>query len=84
MENILTVDGLIERLNRLSELGYGNMKIKSKDCYLHDDEISYDYSNQELILHGYLFNQPIAEKISELREDIKLACNKFYGFSYGD
>lgn len=82
MKEILTVNTLLEQLNRLSKAGYGNMKIKCGDCYLHDDEISCNYSGEcgELELHGYLFNQLIAEKISELREDIKLACNKFYGF----
>lgn len=82
MEDILTVDSLNEKLNKLSKAGYGSMKIKCIDCYLHDDEITYDYGCKggELIFHGYLFNQPIAEKISTLREDIKLACNKFYGF----
>lgn len=82
MERILTVDDLAKKLNKLVNAGYGNMKIKCGDCYLHDDEISHSYTKDcgELIFHGYLFNQPIADKISTLRADIKLACNKFYGF----
>lgn len=80
MEDILTVNDLLEKLNELSKAGYGGMKIKCEDCYLHDDEIARDYGCNELVFHGYLFNQPIAEKISTLREDIKLACDKFYGF----
>lgn len=81
MEDILTVDILAKKLNKLIDAGYGNMKIKCGDCYLHDDEITYDYKpdNEELILHGYLFNQPIADKIATLQEDIKLACDRFYG-----
>lgn len=82
MEEILTVNTLLEQLNALSKAGYGNMKIKCGDCYLHDNEIAYTYSGDcgELEFHGYLFNQPIVEKISTLQEDIKIACDKFYNY----
>ena len=80
MKKVITVDDLLVRLKQLSDSGYGEMKIKCGDCYLHDDELSYSYGHDsELRMKGFLFNQPVSKKVSEFEEDIRLAINKFYG-----
>ena len=56
--DFLTVDTLREKLNRASEHGYGDMKIKCEDGYLHVDEITFSYSSREILLRGFLFNSP--------------------------
>lgn len=80
MEKVVTVNDLLVRLKQLSDSGYGEMKIKCGDCYLHADEISCSYVHDgELRMNGFLFNQPVSKKVSEFEDDIRLAINKFYG-----
>ena len=78
MDSIVTVDHLFKLLQGLHDYGYGNMRVKCKDNYLHEDEISIDYSSNEVELRGYLYNFSMAEKIEEFRKDIDRATRKFY------
>ena len=47
MDSIVTVDHLLKLLQGLHDYGYGNMRVKCKDNYLHEDEIVIDYSGNE-------------------------------------
>lgn len=78
MDSIVTVDHLLKLLQGLHDYGYGNMRVKCKDNYLHEDEIAIDYSGNEMELKGYLYNFPVAEKVEEFRKDIDRATRKFY------
>lgn len=75
---VITVNEFLTVLTTLKNAGKGNMKIKCKDNYLHKDEISIDYKNNEILLHGYLFNTSISNKVVEFRRDIECAIDKFY------
>lgn len=78
MDSIVTVDHLLKLLQGLHDYGYGNMRVKCKDNYLHEDEIAIDYSGNEMELKGYLYNFSVAEKVEEFRKDIDRATRKFY------
>lgn len=84
MEPIITVDYLLKLLQGIHDHGYGNMKLKCIDNYLHEDEIAIDYSNNEIKLRGYLYNFPVAEKIKKFCEDIDRATRKFYETEIGE
>lgn len=84
MDSIVTVDYLLKLLQGIHGYGYGNMKLKCKDNYLHEDEIAIDYSNDEMKLRGYLYNFPVASKIKEFCEDIDRATKKFYEAEIGE
>lgn len=77
MSDIVTVDYLLNLLQRASSNGFGNAKIKCQDGYLHTDEISI--SPEEIKLRGYLFNHSPTEKVKEFKKDIEKAVEKFYG-----
>lgn len=86
-ENILTVDKLFERLEKLKTGGYGDLRIKCGDAFLHDDEIGIKYYPEgegEVLFRGHLFHQPISEKVFTLKKDIENAINKFYGLHRTD
>ena len=80
MEDIVTVDYLLELFQRLNDAGYGDMKIKCKDNFLHRDEITLIYYKNEIEFRGYLTNFSITQKVQEFCKDIEKAKNKFYGF----
>ena len=48
MEDIVTVDYLLDLFQRLNDAGYGDMKIKCKDNFLHRDEITLIYYKNEI------------------------------------
>lgn len=75
---ILTVNTLLHVLNEISANGYGDLKIKCNDAFIYDNEIGVSPYRGELQLKGYLFNQPISEKVSRLKEDIEKAISRFY------
>lgn len=77
--NIHTVDSLREILNRVSKHGYGDMKIKCQDGYLHVNEISFNYPNREVFLRGFLFNQPVSEKVNEFYHGVQKLYNQYCG-----
>lgn len=77
-EKITTVDDLLSLFKKLSEQGKGSMKIKCLDNYLHEDEITLNYTKNEVWLRGYLFNVPIADKVRRFYEDIEKARDRFY------
>lgn len=76
--NILTVDGLIDKLNNLSRSGYGDMKIKCQDHFIHEDEIGFNYIAKEVLIRGMLYNFPVSEKVNEFNEDIQKAYRKYW------
>lgn len=80
MEDIVTVDYLLDLFQRLHDAGYGDMKIKCKDNFLHRDEITLIYYKNEIEFRGYLTNFLITQKVQEFCKDIEKAKNKFYGF----
>lgn len=79
MADIVTVDMLIDLLQKFHDAGNGDMKIKCRDNFLHEDEIGINYKDNEMQFRGYLFNLPIAKKVSEFCSDIEKAKKKFYG-----
>lgn len=79
MTEIVTVDFLIDLLQKLHEAGNGDMKIKCGDDFLHKDEIGINYIDNEMQFSGLIYNFPIAQRVKEFSDDIKKATNKFYG-----
>ena len=80
MEDIVTVDYLLDIFQQLHDAGRGDMKIKCLDNLLHKDEIKFIYYKNEIEFYGYLHNFSITEKVKEFCKDIEKAKNKFYGF----
>lgn len=79
MADIVTVDMLLDLLQKLHDAGNGDMKIKCRDNFLYEDEIGINYAYNEMQFRGYLFNLPMAKKVSEFCDDIEKAKKKFYG-----
>lgn len=77
--NYLTVDSLAEKLNKLSEYGYGDMRIRCQDGYLHDDEIGFNYSTREILLLGLIYNQPTSEKVKEFYQGVGKLYEQYFG-----
>lgn len=77
-ENIVTVDYLLSMLKKLSEAGKGDMEIKCMDNALHEDEITINYTKNEILLRGYIFNFSISDKIKQFCNDIDKAKERFY------
>ena len=75
---IATVDYLLDLFQKLSNDGHGDMKIKFQDGFLHEDEVSVNFQDEEVLLQGLIFNIPITEKIKEFKSDIQKAYEKFY------
>lgn len=78
MATIVTVDYMLRLLQRLHDNGKGDMKIKCRDNFLHEDEVAIDYMGNEMKLRGYLYNFSAAEKVKEFCTDVKNAETKFY------
>ena len=76
MENVVTVNYLLNLLQRVSDYGWGDAKVKCQDGYLHEDEIAL--TQKELKLRGHLFNYSPSEKVKEFGDDIDKAIRKFY------
>lgn len=81
MDDIVTVNYLLNFLQKASDHGFGDAKIKCEDGYLHEDEVSISIIQREIRLKGYLHHYPIAKKVLEFKEDIEKAASKFYGFN---
>lgn len=79
MTEIVTVDFLIDLLQKLHKAGNGDMKIKCGYDFLHKDEIGINYEDNEIQFSGLIYNLPIAQRVKEFGDDIKKATNKFYG-----
>lgn len=83
MEEVITVDYLLNILKKLQDNGYGHAVIKCADSCIRQDEISIVYGTEPSVrFRGYLFNQPIAKKAQEFQEDIEKAIRKLYGIEY--
>ena len=82
MEDVVTVDYLLDLFQRLHDAGKGNMKIKCTDNFLHIDEILIIYYKNEIKFYGCLHNFSITQKVQKFCKDIEKAKNKFYGFAY--
>lgn len=78
MTNIVTVDYLLNLLQKLHDAGGGAMVIKCGDGFLHEDEIAVKYMAEEVQFRGHLYNVSIAQKVKEFCKDIETATNKFY------
>lgn len=78
MENILTVDCLLELLTELHKNGKGDMKIKCLDNPLHIDEITINYTKNEVLFRGFIFNFSISDKVKKFCTDIEKAKEDFY------
>ena len=75
---IATVDSFLDDLKRLSGAGYGDMKIKCADGYLHEDEIGYNYLTREVLFRGNIFNTPAEERLQKFMERIDEAIKELY------
>lgn len=80
MEDIVTVDYLLDLFQRLHDAGKGDMKIKCRDNFLHRDGVSIIYYKNEIEFRGCLHDFSITQKVKEFCKDIEKAKNKFYGF----
>lgn len=78
MADVLTVDSLLMLLQILQNDGYGDMKIKCLDNELHEDEFFINYTDREVMFKVYLFNLPIAQKVSKFCDDVDKARKEFY------
>lgn len=78
MAEVLTVDSLLYLLTNLHNNGYGDMKIKCLDNELHEDEFFINYTDREVMFKGYLFNLPIAQKVSKFCDGVDKARKEFY------
>lgn len=78
---IVTVDCLLDLLQKLHNAGNGDMKIKCIDNFLHEDEIGINYMDNEMEFRGYIYNLPVTERVREFCESIARAEKKFYGIS---
>lgn len=76
--NYLTVDDLLEKLNKLSEYGYGDMRIRCQDGYLHDDEIGFDYLQREILLRGLLRNQVPYKNVKKFYQEVGKLCEEYF------
>lgn len=77
----ITVYDLAILFKDLTVKGYGDMKIKTKDgTYICNDELTYDFMNREIMIRGSIFNQPIYDRFSQLKDDIQTAFDKFYEY----
>lgn len=76
--NYLTVDDLLEKLNKLSEYGYGDMRIRCQDGYLHDDEIGFDYLQREISLRGLLYNQVPYKNVKKFYREVGKLCEEYF------
>lgn len=77
-KEIMTVDDLLNLFQTLSEAGMGDVKIRCTDGFLHRDEITVSHLDNEVWFRGFLFNQPISDKIREFCRDIEKAKQKFF------
>ena len=75
---IVTVDSLLEDLKKLSDAGYGDMKIKCADGYLREDEIGYNYLTREVLFRGNILNTPAEERLQKFMERIDEAIKELY------
>ena len=80
MEDVVTVDYLLDLSQRLHDAGKGNIKIKCTDNFLHIDEIGINYIKNEIKFYGCLHNFSITQKVQEFCKDIDKARNKFYRY----
>lgn len=77
-ENVVTVDYLLGLLKKILDAGKGDMKIKCMDNSLHEDEITINYTKNEILLRGYIFNFSISDRVREFCNDIDKAKERFY------
>ena len=78
MEDIVTVDYLLNLFQSLHDAGKGDMKIKCKDNFLHKDEIVITYYKNEIEFRCLLYNLPITQMVKDFCEDVDKAMRKFY------
>lgn len=84
MEEEMTVDYMLEYLQKLSDAGKGDMKIKCNDNFVHCDEIGCNYLTNEVLIHGNIYNFDMTQKVKEFCRDIEIAKRKFYGLEADD
>lgn len=76
--NFLTVGSLKEKLDKLIDAGYGDMKIKCQDGYLHTDEIGVDYMTKEVLFRGMLYNFPPSDKVKKFCAGVQKLSDEFW------
>lgn len=81
---VITVNDLKAILDKLSDTGYGDMKIMCMDGYLHDDEIGYNYSKREVTLCGCLFNIDTTQNVENFCKGVRMLERKFLNMKCGD
>ena len=72
-EKVITVDYLLSLFKKLSDAGKGDMKIKCLDNYLHKGEVTVDYSSNEVLFRGKIYNYDITDKVKRFYKDIEKA-----------
>lgn len=80
MAPIVTVDYMIELLQKIRDAGKGDMKIKCGDDFLHWDEIVIDHMENCMSFRGKLYNLEVTQKIRQFCNDVDMAEKKLYGF----
>lgn len=82
---MMTVQSLHDYLENALEAGYGDMKIKLADGYLHEDELSGDYHNREVQLRGCLWHSDPYKRMCKFKQQVDEAFEKFIlGERYSD
>ncbi|MCD8398105.1 MAG: hypothetical protein LUD12_13155 [Lachnospiraceae bacterium] len=74
---IMTVAFLHEWLGGLVEGGFGEMKIRCEDGYLHENELGFDTYHNEARIKGMLYNLGDYALCDELKKGINAAFEKF-------
>lgn len=76
--DFLTVDTLLEKLDKASKAGYGDMKIKCQDGYLREDEIGFNFFEKEVLFRGMLYNFSLTEKIKKFCVGLQKLSDEFW------
>lgn len=77
MDDFVTVKYMLEICQKLVENGYGDTKLKCNDTFIHKDEIGI-YPGKYIRFRGNLFNEPVTEKVSALKKELREALDKFF------
>lgn len=78
MSDIVTVDYLLQMLQKLHDAGNGSMEVKCRDNFLYEDEITINFLDNKIEFKGYLFNLSVTQKVKTFCDDIDKAQRRFY------
>lgn len=77
MDDIVTVKYMLKICQELVENGYGDIKLRCNDAFIHEGEIGI-YPGEYMKFRGNLFNEPVADKVSVLKKELGEAMDRFF------